>query len=254
MGRGMKKRSYIIAMLLFWLFILFFKFGGGLHYTLLSTLGSQVFPIWIVGLFIGGAAFLQMLLDVPAGYLLDRFGYTRILRVSTFIFVLGAASLFFGLTTITFIATLLLAEFGWLFFGPGANAYMLSKAPTQAAGKFIGFYHTISSTGIVLATLLLTLVIDKPPVVIATALSVLLGLAFLSIIFTPKESASVHIERKSIRHTYYIRRHFIGKVLTIIRKLNPVSSILLLQSFVAALFYGSIWFTIPLAFAKDGLN
>ena len=250
----MKKGSYIVALLPFWLFVLFFKFGAGLHYTLLSTLGSQVFPVWIVGLCVGGAAFLQMLLDVPAGYLLDRFGYTRVLRISTFVFVVGATALFFGLTPITFIATLLLAEIGWLFFGPGANAYMLSKAPAQAAGKFIGFFHTVSSAGIVLATLLLTFVIDKPPIIIAGALTILMSLAFATILFAPKETASVHAERKSIRHTYYIRRHFIGNVLASIRKLNPVSGILILQSFVAALFYGSIWFSIPLAFAEGGLN
>lgn len=250
----MKKHSIFISLLPFWLFVLFFKFGAGLHFTLLSTLGSHVFPIWAVGLLIGGAAFFQMILDVPAGYLLDRFGYTRVLRIFTLVFIAGAAALFLGLTQITFIITLLLAELGWLFFNPGANAYMLSKAHAQSAGKFIGFFHTIASSGIVLAAFLLPFMIDRPPAIIAATLSIIVGISFLAIVFTPKETTSVHAERKIVQHTYYIRRHFIGNALAVVKKLNPVSGILLLQNFVAALFYGAIWFSIPLAFAQNGLD
>ena len=58
----------------FWLFLTFFKFAGGLHYTMLSPLGEKLFPLWLVGLMIGISAFLQLLLDIPAGYVLDKYG------------------------------------------------------------------------------------------------------------------------------------------------------------------------------------
>ena len=50
----------------FWIFLIFFKFGGGLHYSLLSQLGEKFLPLWLVGILIGGSSFVQLLLDVPA--------------------------------------------------------------------------------------------------------------------------------------------------------------------------------------------
>jgi len=36
----------------FWVFLAIFKFGAGLHFTLLAPLGEQVMPVWIVGILI----------------------------------------------------------------------------------------------------------------------------------------------------------------------------------------------------------
>jgi len=245
----MKSPTYIRKLLPFWLFVLVYRFGAGLHYALLSALGSRVFPVWVVGILVGGAAFVQLMCDVPAGYLLDRFGYVRLLSLSTFIFILAAGALLFGLTPLTYILTLVLSIFGWLFYGPGANAYMLSKAPREAAGKYMGFFAAVASAGIVLSSVALAFVITWKPFSVGVFLAGLLVAAFVAIRMTPREKTSVHAERKVKRHTYYIRRNFLWKLLKDIRELNPASTLMLLQGLTGNLFYAVIWFTIPLVLA-----
>ncbi|MEK7108179.1 MAG: hypothetical protein AAB898_00745, partial [Patescibacteria group bacterium] len=103
----------------FWVFLVLYKFGGSLHYTLLAPLGEMVLPLWAVGTLIGIGSIVQLILDVPAGRLLDRFGYLRFLKITSFIFLFAGFAILFHLTIITFVISLYLATFGWLFFGPG---------------------------------------------------------------------------------------------------------------------------------------
>jgi MFS family permease len=146
----------------FWIFLTMFKFGAGLHYTLLSPLGEHVLPLRIVGIAIGLASILQLLLDIPAGYLLDKYGYVKMLKITTVIFLVGAACLFFQFNTIVFILTLVTSSLGRLFFGPGVNAYVLSKAPKADAGKFISLRDSFESMGVVLCSAILAFVIPLP--------------------------------------------------------------------------------------------
>ena len=67
----------------FLLFLTSFKFGAGLHYTLMSPFGERLFPLWLVGLMIGLAALAQLLLDIPAGHMLDTYGYRKMLKITT---------------------------------------------------------------------------------------------------------------------------------------------------------------------------
>lgn len=247
----MKPLSYIKPLLPFWLFVLFFKFGAGLHYTLLSTLGSHVLPIWMVGLCIGGAAVFQLILDVPTGLLLDRMGYMKLLRLGTFVFLIGATVLFLGLTPATFLITLLLSECGWLIFGPGTNAYVLSKTPKNISGKYLGFFHTVMAFGTVLASGTFIIIVGKNISTVAGTLTSILFIALFFAFITRSESVSVHTEKKTPRHSYYIRRQFLHLILASLEKLNPAGTLLILQTLAGALFYGSIWFTIPLILADN---
>ncbi len=106
----------------FWIFLIFFKFGGGLHFSVLSPLGEQLLPLWIVGLLIGSGAFVQLLLDVPAGYWLDRYGYLNLLKFTTVMFLVATICFMLGLTRTTYVLSLVMSTFGWLFFNPGINA------------------------------------------------------------------------------------------------------------------------------------
>lgn len=246
----MKSSSYLKPLLPFWLFVLFFKFGAGLHYALLSTFGSYVLPVWLVGLCVGGAALLQLVLDVPTGLLLDRVGYVRLLRFGTFVFALGTSALFLGLTPVTFLLTLLLSEFGWLIFGPGTNAYVLSKSPAHVSGKYLGFFHAVMALGIVLASAAFALVVDKGVPVIAATLTGILVVALLFAFATRSEPATVRAE-PDVPHAHVVRRRFLRRLFASLRALNPASTLLAMQSFAGALFYGSIWFTVPLILAGD---
>ena len=62
----------------------------------------------------------------------------RVLRVTTGIFILaGLVLVFFDFSPVTYVASIALGAVSWLFFGPGVNAYLLSKAPVKLAMLFL---------------------------------------------------------------------------------------------------------------------
>ncbi len=235
----------------FWIFLLFFKFGGALHYSLISPLGEQVLPLWLVGILMGSTSILQLLLDVPAGHLLDRYGYRRLLKVTAFIFLFAALCFVFNFTLEAYILSLILSTFGWLFFGPGVNAYILSHAPREHAGKFISLRDVFGAIGVVLSSAALPFVLLLTPRSIGFFLFILLFIAFVALFFSPKDRESVHKEIKIATHHHYIRRHALLHTLRAVKKLNPASTMLLLLEMAGGMFYGAIWFTVPLVIAHE---
>lgn len=238
----------------FWSFLLVFKFASGLHYSLLSPLGSQLMPIWVVGLLMGGASLVQLMLDVPAGHLLDRFGYRRLLILTSFTFFVAALCLFLEFTLVTYLLSLVLSIFGWLFFGPGTNAYLLSSAPHQQAGRFMSLRDVFGSVGIVLSSALLPLVLLLSPSHMGLVLALSFAVAIAAILFAPMDRRSVHhVEQKLPTHFHYIRRR-VGSSFKMIKKLNPASGTLLLLSTASGIFYGMIWFVVPLVLLQETDN
>ncbi|MDO8594968.1 MAG: MFS transporter [bacterium] len=247
-----KSLTYIfLGFLPFWMFMLLFKLGGGLHYSLISPLGEKFFPLWIVGILMGGCSVVQLLLDVPAGHLLDRYGYLRFLKITTVIFLFAAIALTFGLTKVTYLLSLLFSIFGWLFCGPGVNAYVLSHAPKETAGRFMSVRDVAGSIGVVLSSAMLPLVLTLKPELMGTVIFVFLLGAFFFLFFSPKDKDSVRTHRKLPTQEHYIRRHYIHTTLKALRRLNPASSMLLLVSFSSSIFYGCIWFVVPLIIAHQ---
>jgi len=244
-------RNIFLRFLPFWIFLTFFKFGGGLHYSLVSPLGERLLPLWIVGLLMGGGSLVQLVLDVPAGYLLDRFGYLKFLKVTTFLFLFAGVCLIFGLTELTYLLSLLMSTFGWLFFNPGINAYVLSQAPKAHAGKFISLRDIFGSLGVVLSSAVLPFVLLLSPQHIGYLIFGILLLALGMLFFSPKEQTSVHAEIKLPTHHYYIRRRYLRDTFKMMGKLNPASSMLLLLNLAASTFYGIIWFVVPLVIAHQ---
>ena len=234
----------------FRIFLAMFKFGAGLHYTLLAPLGEQVMPLWIVGILIGLGSMVQLIFDIPAWYLLDKYGYVRMLKLTTIAFIVAAFCLMFEFTSVTFILTLIFSSFWRLFFGPGANAYTLSEAPKADAGKFISFKETFQSVGIVLASAILAFIIPLPAVFIGVIIAMILIFAWLLLFITPEETVSVHVEKKIATHDYYIKKSY-KHIRGILHKLSPVSTMLMLSNFASAIFYSFIRFVVPLMIANN---
>ncbi|MDQ7814351.1 MAG: MFS transporter [Patescibacteria group bacterium] len=246
-----RTKGILLRFLPFWIFLVFFKFGGALHYSLISPLGERLLPLWIVGLLMGGGSLIQLLLDVPAGYLLDRFGYLKLLKLTTFFFILAAVCIVFGLTTVTYIMSLVMATAGWLFFGPGVNAYALSQAEKSNAGRFMSLRDMAGSLGVVFSSAILPFVLLFAPQAIGSTILIVLAAALVALFFSPKDTVSVHAEKKLETHHYYIRRHYLRDVLRAIKKLNPASSLLLMLNLSSSIFYGIIWFVVPLVIAHQ---
>lgn len=240
-----------VTFLPFWLFLVLFKFGGNIHYSLMAPLGGQVLPLWIVGIIIGSGAFIQLLLDVPAGHLLDSLGYRRLLKVTTLAFIVAAAVLFFDFSITTYLLTTVLAIFGWLFFTPGVNAYVLSHAPRDAAGKFMSFRDMAGSIGVVLSSAFLGILLGFELPVVAVVVTALLIGAYFAIRASPEDIHTVHAEKKIETHHYYIRRGYIREHLRVIRRLNPAGTMLLVVGFCSSIFYSIIWFVVPLEIAHQ---
>ncbi len=245
-----KTKKIFLKFLPFWLFLVLFKFGAGLQFTLLSPFGERLFPLWLVGILIGGSAFLQLLLDVPVGYLLDRFGYRRLLAFGTLFFMLSVSMFTFGLTPMTYLCSLFFATLGWLFFGPGISAYVLSQAPKTHSGRFISLRDTFESLGIVCSSAAFTFVLLLAPEKIGWTLFAILCLAFIAILVSPKDCEVPPREGKeeeimSFRFAWFrgVARHM--------KALNPASTMLLLHGFVSSMFYAIIWFVVPLVIAHD---
>ena len=246
----MRFRQVLVSLFPLWVFAFFFKFGGGLHYTLLPTFGEQIFPLWLIGLLIGGSALIQLVLDVPAGYLLDRFGYVKLLILGTSCFAFGALFFVFGLHPWTYLINLVTSAIGWLFFSPGVDAYVLTKAPKAFAGRFMAMRDTVMASGIVVAMSVLILVVHASPMIIGILIATLLGLAILALCFIPSERLSTSAQKKISYQALNIRQHFFHDLFKILKKLNPASSLLLLSGFSGATFYGIIWFVVPILIAR----
>jgi MFS family permease len=229
----------------FWIFLILFKFAAVLHYSLMSPLGERLLPLWVVGFLMGGASLVQLLLDVPAGRLLDRYGYRKLLTLTTIIFFIGALCLFFQFTLVTYLASMTLSIFGWLFFGPGINAYLLSSAPKAIAGRFMSLRDVFGSVGVVLSSAVLPFVLLLSPTHIGLVLSISFVAAIVAILVSPKDHESVHTEKKLATHHYYIRRE-LHTYIGMIGKLNPASTTLLLLNTASGIIYGVIWFVVPL--------
>lgn len=241
----------VLGFLPFWIFLLLFKFAGGLHYSLISPFGEKFFPLWAVGLLMGGTSLVQLLLDVPAGHLLDRFGYLRFLKITTVIFLFAALTLTVGLSQVTYLLSLLFSIFGWLFFGPGVNAYVLSHAPKDMAGRFMSLRDVSGSVGVVLSSASLPFVLSLKPEWMGAIIFALLAISLILLFWCARDHVSVHAEQKLPTHHHYIRRHFIHTTLRAITRLNPASGMLLLVSLSASTFYGVIWFVVPLIIAHQ---
>jgi len=246
----MKQAGLILLRFLpFWLFLAVFKFGGGLHYTLLVPYGSEFLPIWVVGVLVGTASFVQLVLDIPAGYMLDRYGYLPALRITTFAFLIASICLAVGLTELTFILSLGFGAFGWLFYGPGGSAYILAHTTDAESGRYFSLRDTFASIGIVCASVALPFVILLNP---QTAGLILCGLFVTSLaILLFVKPDRVRIAPQHHPYTSRRRTETLRKLWSAIWRLNPASGMLTLLTFSGAFFYASIWFILPLVIAAE---
>jgi MFS family permease len=246
-----KKHSALIRFLPFWLFLLFFKFGAGLHYSILSPLGERFLPLWVVGGLMSLASVIQLVLDVPAGKMLDRFGYKRMLAIGTGIFLLIAVLMIYRLDALFFALSVVLGAFGWLFFGPGRTAYVLSHASKKESGRFMALRDIFGSVGIVLAALAIPFVVNQDSPFIGGVILIILLVSFFAIWFSPKDERKIKLIENPHEKTHHQRRHLFRNLLESIRRLNPASMLLVLLNFVGALFYGVVWFVVPLIIAHS---
>lgn len=238
------------ALLPFWIFLLLYEFGAMFQYTLMAPLSERVLPVASVGVIIGFSTFCQLVFEVPAGNWMDRRGYRTALKLAATLILASGVALLFGLSLTTYLLTLALSSCGWLFFSPGVSAYVLSHATKEASGRTMSLRDTFKAIGVVLGMGLLTLFVHWPVPAIGAIVIGLLAFAFVAISFAPRDRVSVLSEKKHPAQHYLIRRHRLRDAFRAIRRLNPASTMLLLQNLSSATFYGIVWFIVPLIIAE----
>ena len=242
-------RSPLLSLAPFWLFLLFFKFGGNIHYTLLSPLGEGFFNAEIAGIIIGLSSLIQLGLDIPAGLLLDRFGYIRMLRIGTIAMVITALSLAFIPGSLGFVVSALLSSLGWVFLAPGVNAYLLSSAPKEKVEQFMSTRDIFDASGVMLSALVISFMINSSQRMIGFSAAIVAGISFIFLLFTKKDKISVHEEIKTPHHFFYIRRNVFKGLVSAFKKLDSAGWLLLAHGLCSSALYAVIWFIIPLMIA-----
>ncbi len=244
------KRSLLWSFIAFWSFLLFFKFGGALHYSLIPVIGDKLMPLWLVGIVSSTASILQLVMDIPAGRLLDRFGYKKILIISTSVFIIGALFLYLNLTIPVFLLSIFFCYFGWLFYGPGSNAYSLSHALKSESGRFMDYRDIFGGLGVVFSSITLVFAINQGNKVFSLIIALVMFLSLLSIISSPSDKRRIVLKDNPHERTHKQRIHVFNNLFKAIRGLNPASTLLMFLNLSGAAFYGVIWFVIPLVIAS----
>lgn len=228
-----------------WFFVFLFKFGAGIHYSLITVLGAQILPLWIVGLCVGAASCIQLLLDVPAGFMLERYGHLRMLRISTLCFLLAGGSLLLGLSPATYIATVICSALGWLFFGPGAAAYLLTHGPVAFMGRLTALRRMCEAVGITLALLGLEH-FSTFPVSVVGLLVIYPMLGALAALVIAERKGTPTILHKEAHSRRLVAVTPLATLRDVAAKLHPVGTVIALHTFAVSVFYSMIWFLFPL--------
>lgn len=235
----------------FWMFLTLFKFAGGLHFSMEAPLGEHFFPVWLVGILVGATGLLQLLMDVPAGYVLDRFGYRKMLFLTTVFFAISTAALMFGLTVFTYLFTLFVSTFGWLFYSPGSNAYIINQAGPGSIGRFESAKDVFSALGIVLSSAVIVFAVNATPFVLGLFLTALFLFALIAIAYAPREAYVPLAERKAGGKYRHLHPSVLRESYRTIMRLRPASLLLISSTFTSAIFYAIVWFVVPLLIAHE---
>jgi MFS family permease len=202
----------------------------------------------LVGVLIGIATLLQLVLDVPAGYLLDKIGYKKLLIVTTVFFIISSVSLLFGLSAPIFVFSLFTSTFGWLFFSSGANSYVISRSSEQTVGRFISAKEVFGSLGVVLGSIALSVVVMLGAPAIGL---ILVGIFFVALIAIGASPADHQRSVHHSAHAHLAKTSLLKEAFRSAKTLRPASYILIGTTFCAAVFYAMVWFVVPLVLAHQ---
>ena len=228
-----------------WFYIVLFKFGAGIHYAMIAVLGAQILPFWLVGLCVSYASLIELVCDIPAGFFLEKYGYLRMLRLTTILFLCAAGALLFGLTPLTYFISITFGAFGWLFFTPGINAYLLAHGAVPIIGRLFGILRASEGAGIMFATIGLPFFVRLPvPLLGLVMMYPLLGALAALAIGTRFHMPST-LPKKIQTKQAAVKASF-REIQSAFRHLHPVGTALGLYMVCIATFYGFIWFIYPL--------
>lgn len=243
----MKSKNLFFSFLPLWIFVLLFKLASAIHYAILPVFGELILPIWLVGVILSAATFIQLPFDLLSGIILNRLGHSRTLVFSCAAFSVSAAVFVFGLNITTFLLSVVFATFAWLFFTPALNTYILDHATKANTEKLITWRDISQSAGVFLGSSTFLIFMGLAPDKFGVLVSAIFFCAGLFALISPKETEKVQEQMKESREK---KTDYFKNVLQEFHKLSPASWILFLQGITSATFYAVVWFVIPLEMAN----
>lgn len=156
-----------------------------------------------------------------------------------------------GLTPGVLVLSLAMSVWGWLFFDPGVAAYLLAHTSAGIAGRVMSVRDTVEASGLLISVAGLAWLLAVPLSVTSAILIGCFGASLVVLGFVPEETHSVHTERKISTHHYFVRRHAtLAHLRQTMRRLNPASTMLLVSGFSSTVFYGILWFVVPIMIGR----
>lgn len=237
-----KSEQLIASHFSFWVFILLFKLAVGIHYAVIGAIGARFLPLWSVGIAVGSMALIECILIIPFGANLHRIGVFRALFLGILATALSAFCLFLPLTPYSYLASAMIAGFGWLFFNPSVDSYLIATAPRSTVGTLLGIRRTMNSLGIALGVLLLPVLVSLPAAYIGFVMLFPLTGSIFGLIVQRRNLPCPPLGPSVIQHR--IAESFRTKLLTVLR----MPKVLLLAGYTLfnSLLFGVLWFWIPI--------
>lgn len=232
-----------------WIYILLFKIGAILHYATIAVLGAQVLPIWAVGFGNAAASTLQLVLDIPAGMLIQRYGAARMLSLSTCMFILAAGVWLFGPSVPAYLASLLASSLGWLFFTPANTAYLLAHAPLSHIGRLSGIRRIMEGAGGIIPTALLPFYVVLPSQTIGLIMLYPLIGSMVALYFMHTHE---HAAKTRYRLPAHAGKSLIQRLRYTLRTTGIPGRLLMAWMLAVNAFYGGLWLLVPILLAQHG--
>ena len=92
----------------------------------------------------------------------------------------------------------------------------------------------------------LSVVIQAASWVIALTIASCLVIALIGLIFSPDDKKKVTIDDDKHHRTPHQKIHIRKNLFKAVQRLNPASMLLILLNLCSAIFYGIVWFVVPL--------
>lgn len=178
--------------------------GGGVAFPTLPTLGTVLgISPFVVGLILSANRFTRLVMNTPAGQIIDRFGARRPMTIGFFLqglapfgYIVGLHSGFIPFldAAAIFILARVLWGIGSAFVFVGAYSLVVQVTATANRGKWIGYFRGGQSLGFPTGLILGGLLTDLYSYDVAFGLAGVLGLVAMGVAAVVIPDLSISVE------------------------------------------------------------
>jgi len=220
-----------------------------------------------VGLFISLPLFINLIIDLPLGFLFDRLGYKKSIMLGLLLYAVSILIIGFSINVLVIIIASATFAFASGMREGGTTSYLLKIAPKQNQSGYFGIKAFFEDLAYTVGPLLAGCFLLYRNYVFFGVTAIIFLLAFALSLFklpwTNKKSSSSLAKIHSHAHRYHsarLRHRFnhhkswklIRKEGLVLRRLGARGVACLLYFFLYSFWDNMIWMIVPLYFAAQG--